>query len=193
MSVERKLASGALTVMAALLASCASKPTIRSNLDPSADFANYQTFGYFDEVTRRPTAYDTFAARYIKTAVDREMSSRGFRKNEQPQLLINIHVQTKDKVKVTETPTGGYGYYGYRYGAYGWGTGVHTTVDNYTEGTLNLDVIDAAESRLLWEGIAIGRISDKAREDPQTAIDAVVKQVFERFPKQPPTQPPEQR
>ena len=185
MSAETKLAIGAMTVAAALLVSCASKPSIRSNQDPAVNFTQYQTFGFFDEVTKRQAAYDSFATRYIKTAVDREMSSRGFQKNEQPQLLVNIHVQTKDKVKVTETPTGGYGYYGYRYGAYGWGAGVHTTVDNYTEGTLNVDVIDRTQSKLLWEGIAIGRISDKAREDPQTAIDAVVKQVFERFPKQP--------
>jgi hypothetical protein len=183
MSVERKLAIGVLTVATALLASCASKPSIRSNQDPAVDFTKYQTFGFFDEVNKRTTAYDSFATRYIKTAVDREMTSRGFQKNEQPQLLVNIHVQTQDKVRVTETPSGGY--YGYRYGMYGWGTGVHTSVDNYTEGTLNVDVIDRAESKLLWEGIAIGRISDKSREDPQTAIDAVVKQVFERFPKQP--------
>lgn len=185
MSVQRKLAIGAVTVVTAVLASCASKPSIRSNQDPAADFSKYQTFGFFDEVSKQATAYDSFATRYIKTAVEREMSSRGFQKNEQPQLLVNIHVQTKDKVRVTETPSASYGYYGYRYGAYGWGAGVHTSVDNYTEGTLNLDVVDRAQSKLLWEGIAIGRISDKSREDPQTAIDAVVKQVFERFPKQP--------
>lgn len=189
MSTERKLAIGVLTVAAGLLAACASKPSIRSNQDPAADFTRYQTFGFFDEWNQRSPAYDSFATRYLKTAIDREMSSRGFQKNEQPQLLVNIHVQTKDKVKVTETPTGGYGYYGYRYGSYGWGAGVHTSVDNYTEGTLNVDIIDRAQSKLLWEGIAIGRISDKALEDPQAAIDAVVKQVFERFPKQPPTQP----
>lgn len=182
MNVEHKLA----ICVAVLMASCASQPSIRTNQDPAADFNAYQTFGYFDEVNERRSAYDSFATRYIKTAVDREMSSRGFRKDEQPQLLVNIHVQAKDKVKVTETPTGAYGYYGYRYGAYGWGAGVQTTVDNYTEGTLNLDVIDRARSRLLWEGIAVGRISDKSRDDPQAAIDAVVKQVFERFPKQPP-------
>jgi len=168
---------------AALVVSCASKPTIRSNLDPAADFSRYQTYGFFDEVTGRAAAYDSFISRYIKSALDREMQVRGFQKSKEPQLLVNIHVQAKDKVKVTESPSG---YYGYRYGMYGWGAGVHTTVDNYTEGTLNVDVVDRSTSKLLWEGIAVGRVSDKSREDPQTAIDVVVKQVFERFPKQPP-------
>ncbi len=182
MSAAKELSRCVLVIAAALLASCASKPTIRSNEDPSADFSKYQTFGFLDEVTGRTPDYESFTTQYIKIAVDREMRSRGFQKNEQPQLLVNIHVQTQDKVKVTEAPSG---YYGYRYGVYGWGAGVHTSVDNYTEGTLNVDVVDRVASKLLWEGIAIGRISEKSREDPQTAIDAVVKQVFEHFPTQP--------
>lgn len=185
MSPVNKLSMCVLPIAATLLAACASKPTIRSNVDPAADFSHYKTFAFYDEAKNRAPAYDSFATRYIKVAIDREMQSRGLQKSAQPQLLVNIHVQTKDKVKVTESSTG---YYGYRSGYYGWGAGVSTHVDNYTEGTLNVDVIDNAASRLVWEGIAIGRISDKSLKNPQPAIDAVVKQVFERFPTQPPQQ-----
>ena len=176
---------------AALLAACASKPTIRSNVDPAANFSAYRTFAFYDEATGRKATYDSFANQYIKNAVLREMQARGLQRADTPDLLVNIHVETKDKVRVSETPTAGYygGYYGYRAGMYGWGTGVSTTVDNYTEGTLNIDVIDRGSSKLVWEGIAIGRISDKARDNPQPAIDAVVKQVFERYPAQPPAAP----
>ena len=168
---------------AALLAACASKPTIRSNVDPAANFSAYKTFAFFDEATGKKAAYDSFASTYIKTAVAREMQARGLQKSDSPDVLVNIHVETKDKVDVNQTPTGYYGgYYGYRGGMYGWGTGVTTTVDNYTEGTLNIDVIDRSTSKLVWEGIAVGRISSKARENPQPAIDAVVKQVFEKYP-----------
>jgi hypothetical protein len=177
---------------ATLLAACASGPTIRSNVDPAANFSGYRTFAFFDEATGRSPAYDSFASQYIKTAVVREMQARGLQQAQSPDLLVNIHVKTKDKVRVSETPSAGYygGYYGYRGGMYGWGTGVSTTVDNYTEGTLNIDVIDRATSKLVWEGIAVGRISDKARDNPQPAVDAVVKQVFERYPSQPPAPPP---
>lgn len=172
-----------LMMVVALVAACASKPTIRTNVDPATDFTKFQTYGFFDEVTGRAPAYESFATRYIKTAIDNEMQKRGLQKSRNPQLLVNTHVQTKDKVQVTESPTG---YYGYRYGMYGWGAGVSsTTVDNYTEGTLNVDVIDSATSRLVWEGVAVGRIHDKARDNPQPAIDEVVRQVFEKFPRQP--------
>jgi hypothetical protein len=185
MSPTKRFSLLVLPLATALLAACASKPTIRSNVDPAADFSHYKTFAFFDEATGRAPAYDSFATRYIKVAIDREMRSRGYDKSSQPQLLVNIHVQTQDKVKVMESPTG---YYGYRSGLYGWGTGVTTTVDNYTEGTLNVDIVDSAAGRLVWEGIAIGRIRDKSYDDPQPAIDAVVKQIFEAFPKQPPNQ-----
>lgn len=180
----------ALLPGALLLAACASKPTIRSNVDPAANFANYKTFAFLDEVGGGKAKYDSFASQYIKSAIVREMQARGLQRADAPDLLVNIHVQAKDKVRVSETPTGYYGgYYGYRGGAYGWGAGVSTTVDNYTEGTLNIDVVDRGTSKLVWEGIAVGRISDKARDNPQPAIDAVVKQVFEKFPTQPPAQP----
>lgn len=188
MNAAKTFASGALMIAVALVAACVSKPTIRSNVDPVADFSKFQTYGYFDEVTGRASAYDSFATRYIKNAIDHEMQLRGFQKSNNPQLLVNTHVQTKDKVQVTETPTGG-GYYGYRYGMYGWGAGVSTTVDNYTEGTLNVDVVDVASKKLLWEGIAVGRIHEKSRDDPQAAINEVVRQIFERFPKPAPAQP----
>jgi hypothetical protein len=185
-----RLRSLPLGLLAVLLVACASKPTIRSNVDPAADFSRYRTFGFFDEATGGKAAYDSFASQYIKNAVVREMQERGLKQAQSPDLLVNVHVQTKDKVRVSETPTGyAGGYYGYRGGMYGWGSGVSTTVDNYTEGTLNIDVIDRATSKLVWEGIAVGRISDKARENPQPAIDAVVKQVFERYPGQPPGAP----
>lgn len=186
MNAANTLVRCGLAMAVALLAACVSKPTIRSNVDPQADFAKFQTYGFFDEVTGRASAYDSFATRYIKTAIDNEMQKRGFKKSSNPQLLVNTHVQTQDKVEVTESPSG---YYGYRYGMYGWGAGVSTTVDNYTEGTLNVDIIDSATSRLVWEGVAIGRIREKARDDPQPAIDEVIRQVFERFPRQPPPAP----
>ncbi|WP_129777988.1 DUF4136 domain-containing protein [Peristeroidobacter soli] len=189
MNAVKSIATGTLSLMVALLAACASKPTIRSNVDPTADFSRFQTYGYFDEVTGRKSPYDSFATTYIKNAIDHEMQLRGFEKSKNPQLLVNTHVQTKDKVQVTETPYGG-GYYGYRYGMYGWGAGVSTTVDNYTEGTLNVDVVDVASKKLLWEGIAVGRIHDKARDNPQPAVNEVVSQIFEKFPKQPAGAPP---
>lgn len=169
------------------LAACTTGPTIRSNLDPAADFNRYTTYGFIDEPAGGTVPYESMGRRHLKAAIDREMQARGFKPSEQPELLVNIHVEQKDKVSVTQEPGG---YYGYRAGMYGWGAGTYTSVDQYTEGTLNIDIVERAQKRLLWEGIAIGRITQRMYENLEPTIDAVVKEVFAKFPK-PPLQMPQ--
>lgn len=181
MSVALRFRSLPFALLLALFAACASKPTIRSNVDPAANFSGYRTFNFLENHSAGKP-YDSMTTQYLKAAVTREMQARGLQAADAPDLLVVIHVQSKDKVSVSQVPTG---YYGYRAGAYGWGSTVSTTVDNYTEGTLNVDVVERSTNKLVWEGIAVGRINNKARDNPQPAIDTVVKQVFERYPIQP--------
>lgn len=165
------------------LAACTSGPTVRSQSDPGADFSRYRTFGFFDESTAAKPAYSSFVAQYLKKAVTQEMQARGISPAANPDLLVNFNLVTKDKVQVSQTPTA---YYGYRRG-YSWGgmgMGYETTdVSNYTEGTLNVDVIDRSKMQLVWEGTAVGRVTDKALENPEPAINQTIKQVFEKFPR----------
>ena len=178
----------ALVLILALSTACETGPKIRSNADPGADFSHYKTFEFFAKSENGKPGYQSFGAQYLTTAISRELEARGLSHQENGDLLINFHVQKKDKVEVSQAPAG---YYGYRGGMYGWGASVNTStfVDSYTEGTLNVDVVDRAQHRLLWEGIAVGRITDRAQNNLQATIDAVVKQVFERFPRQAPGVP----
>jgi Domain of unknown function (DUF4136) len=183
-----KAARYRLLVLAVVLgvAGCETGPAIRSNVDPSAQFSRYKTFDFLEPSESGKPGYQSFGAQYLVSAITRELEARGFQRHENPDLLVNYHVQKQDKVQVTDT---GYsGYYGYRGGYYGWGAGINTStyVDTYTEGTLNIDVVEAADHKLLWEGIAVGRISERAQNNLQPTIDAVVKQVFQRFPVPPP-------
>ena len=53
---------------------------------------------------------------------------------------------------------------GASYGAWGgYGYGTETHVSQYEEGTFNIDVVDAKKQQLVWEAVAVGRITDKAR------------------------------
>ena len=172
------------------LGSCASGPKIRSQSDPTADFASYRTFGFFDESSGVAPAYSSFIAQYLKKAVVREMQARGIALAENPDLLVNFNLVTKDKLQVTQSPSA---FYGYRRG-YVWGSampyGTTTDVSSYTEGTLNVDVISKAKMQLVWEAVAIGRVRDKALEDPEPAINQVIAQLFEKFPRQPASRTP---
>jgi hypothetical protein len=160
-----------------VLAACATGPTIRSHVDPTADLSRFRSFGFFS----KEQVYSSFVSRYIESAVTDEMLARGYVRSDTPDLLINFHVQTQDKLQVTQTPTG---YYGWRRG-YAWGGaygGYETDVRQYKEGTLNIDIVDRARNQLVWEGVAVGRIQTKSMDDPQPAIKAVVAQVFAKYP-----------
>lgn len=174
MQAERTRILGAVLL---LLAACTTGPSIRTHVDPQADLSRFRSFGFYTQ----GQSYASFASRYIESAVTDEMVARGYVRSDTPDLLINFHVQTKDKVQVTQTPTA---YYGWRRG-YAWGGGYggyDTDVRQYTEGTLNIDLVDRSRNELVWEGIAVGRIQSKSVDNPEPAIKAVVAQVFEKYP-----------
>ena len=79
------------------------------------------------------------------------------------------------------------GYYGYRRGRYGawggYGHGTQTHVSNYTEGTVNVDMVDRELKRMVWEGVAVGRVNDKkTSEETRTNINAGIQEMFSGYP-----------
>jgi hypothetical protein len=50
---------------------------------------------------------------------------------------------------------------------------------------LTIDVVDQQKSALVWSGTAQGRLTKKALNDPQPAIDDAVSAIFAKYPKQP--------
>ena len=83
-------------------------------------------------------------------------------------------------------PMGMGGYYGYRggyYGAWGgYGYGTETRVSQYTEGTFNIDIIDAKRMQLVWEAVAVGKVRDKHRENLRETIMNGVPEFFAQYP-----------
>ena len=53
----------------------------------------------------------------------------------------------------------------------GMGMGYETRVDQYTEGTLNIDVVDAATKKLVWEGAIAGRLSDQEVRNMEKTVE----------------------
>ena len=77
------------------------------------------------------------------------------------------------------------GYYGYRdpfYDPWGGYVAYETRIDQYPEGTLNIDVIDAATKSLVWEGSIGGRVTDSAIRNLEQTIDNAVKAIMADFP-----------
>ena len=172
----------------ALMAACASSTNIQSDYDRSVDFSQYKTYGYYSPMGIENPNYSSLLAQMFRDAIDAQMLTRGYVKSNNPDLLFNVSARMEDKTRVTTTSNPGMyggGYYGYRRGMYdpwgGYGYGTSTHVSQYTEGTINVDMVDPRLKRMLWEGVAIGKVKDKndnLRQDIMTGIA----EMFEGYP-----------
>ncbi|MGB5291680.1 MAG: DUF4136 domain-containing protein [Lysobacterales bacterium] len=182
-----KLAS--LVVAALLIASCASKPDIKSDYDRSVDFSQYKTYAFFNPMGIENPNYSSIYGSIFREAISREMESRGYVKSDNPDLLINVSGRLQEKTRVTTTsdPYMAGSYYGYRRGAYGawggYGYGTQTNVSQYTEGTVNVDMVDRVQKRMVWEGVAVGRVNEKrTSEEARTNINNGIQEMFAAYP-----------
>lgn len=184
----RSVVSPLITLAASVLAlsGCASGPKVFVNENPGADIGAYQTYNYETKLgTDERSGYRSILSKHLMNAMDRELQSRGYVKSDTPDMTVNFYVHTEEKVRTTSTPTAPVGgYYGYRsgyYGAYGGYGGYETRVTQYTEGTLNIDLIDRAAKELAWEGVTVGRITDEVRENLEAAVNTAVGDVLSKF------------
>jgi hypothetical protein len=165
---------------AACLLSCSSTKLFTSE-DPGANFDTYVTYGFSKQLGTDEEGYGTIVSEFLKAAASRELEARGYKPSPAPDLLINFRVQTREQLRATQTPAPGF--YGYRsYGTWNGYIGSQTTLSTYTEGTLNVDLIDHRRGQLIWEATMIGRISDAMRRDLRATIDEAMAEVFESYP-----------
>jgi hypothetical protein len=184
----RYLIRAVLLLAAVSLAGCASSAKFRSDYDRDADFGSYKTYNYMDRSNQ--DNYQDLFSKYMMEAIDVQMTSRGYTKSDNPDLLVNFSALLQDKTKVTTTPSSGPmmggGYYGYRAGYYGawggYGYGTETHVSQYTEGTFNIDLVDANRKQLVWEGVGIGRVNDESFENLEEKVHEGVPKFFAMYP-----------
>ncbi|MFY2946847.1 DUF4136 domain-containing protein [Achromobacter xylosoxidans] len=183
MKALKMLASGS---MVTILAACASSPAIKSDYDHQADFSRYRTFGYMSPLGTDKAGYSTLLTERLKDATRGQMEMRGYMYDAaNPDLLVNFNGKLQQKTQVTEAPPPPMGpYYGYRSGFYGgWpGYGWGDTVYQYTEGTLNIDLVDARRKQMVWEGVAVGEVQNPDTATSSQNIDKAVAGIFAKYP-----------
>lgn len=181
------LMSGALL----LVGGCASFK-VNSDWDPQYDFSRLQTWRWAD-VSQTPTgvpAIDTdgLLAQRVMRSVEEALAERGYVKTatSEGDFEVAWFLTVEPKTKVT-TVNDYHGYGGPYRGWYGSGYGGSTTVvDTYNEGTLIIDVKEAASGQLIWRGSASARLREKADpEKSQERANEAVSAILEKFP--PPT------
>ena len=173
-------------LIALLLSACASEPATVSSQDSSVDFSRFKTYAFLADMAEDKAAFQSLETTYLKESVSRELSARGLQQvAEDPALLINFSIETEEKVRSRQVPSGGFGIaYDPFYDVYydDWGVNHTTQIDQYTEGKLNIDAIDVASRKLVWQGSTKGRITRKVEKNWQATLDEAVKEIFLKFP-----------
>jgi len=171
-------------LLAALfIAACSSGVTVRSDVSPTAEFARYKTYGFFQPMGIEGGYNSPIYGQLFRAAISKQMEARGYVLAKDPDLLINVTSQFDSKLRVT-TYTAPYmsgGYYGRYYGpGAGMGTESRTTVTQNVSAFI--DLVDNAGDRIAWQGVGVVTLSDKKAKELEQTIDYTVNKVFALYP-----------
>ncbi len=169
------------SVLVACLAACASTPTVYTDHSPTANFSQYDSYTWSPDLQ----GMSPLVQERVVAAIDAQLQAKGWRRAaEGGDVTVVVRASTEAKQDVDtyyEQPM--WGGWGWR-NSWMYGPGYPTTtVRNYTEGTLVVDMFDTASKRAIWRGTATGTVS----KDPQknaTAVQAGIIEMFEGFPPQ---------
>ena len=177
-----KLSSLLITIV---FFSACSSVSVSSDYDHSANFSKYKTFAFY-ELNVTGQAINQLNQVRIINDVKANLISKGFTENTtNPDMKVNATTVMQQE-KQYNANTNYYGAGG-MYRPYGWGGGyggnanTTVTVQNYNEGTIVVDIIDASTNTLIWTGTGSKSIYSQS-SDPDKAVSDAITQIMASFP-----------
>lgn len=186
------VAMGGALACLALLAGCADKPTYDVDYDQSFPFAEYKTYRWYDDDhNSRESQYrrHNSSDQRVRSTADQELMQRGLRQGARGQadFWVNYHVTKRQTQKISGQEQGMHG--GVAAGTYGRSVSVGyssgQSVKTYEDGTAMFDVIDIKTGRIVWRGVAEGRLKNNmSKADREQLTITVVHELLKQFPPQ---------
>ena len=165
-----------ITLSSLFLFSCESIK-VTMDYDNTVDFSKYKTYQLDHNVEELPLN-DLNKTRLLN-AVKSQMQEKGFSESDEPDVFVDL-VLTAQQEQNTYANTNYYGG-GYRYGRGGGFSTTDVNTVTYVVGTLFIDLIDAKEEKLVWQGRGEGTI-DENTKNREKNINDVVKKIFYYYP-----------
>lgn len=175
------------------LTSCVSIRVV-ADYDREANFDTYKTYAFYKTGIDKAQISDLDKKR-ILNAIDREMGLRGYSKSQEPDILVSIFTKEREQVDVYNNNFGwgwgGFGWGGWGLGynpwlwgpGWGWGGGFGPNVSTRTEGSLYIDLIDAKNKELVWQGRGVGTLNNTNNIDKkEERIRLFVSEILEAYP-----------
>ena len=155
---------------------------VKTEHDPEVDFSSYRTYSWKPATilgTQRPPEE---VEAFVRRAVDAEMKERGMTVVEGDADLVatflvttdfNSRIDSFDQINHLNK----FGYGATSIWGHGWN---EVMVENYTQGTLIIDLIDAGTNQLVWRAYA--RETIKTTQKNRQAISKAIKKSFKSYP-----------
>ncbi len=159
-------------IFALFLSSCSFNTW--SDFDHTVEKGKYDTYKMYVHDTELEFGTNPINKIRIENAVKSRLNSIGLTRSDNPDLLVKYFVKLDRKEfieKCNDT------YENYEGGGYCIDRVVH-----YEQGTLVLDMIDVADNRIIFHGVAEGAPLDKA-SDPDKRINKMVNKLVADFEK----------
>lgn len=175
-----------LTLASALvLVACGGGVTVSSDYDPGVDFARYGTYAWAERTETGdddPRVYNSITMQRVRTAVDRALAAKGYGEaDEGADFYVAWHGAIEGRMSY-QTINSHYGYGWGWYGGMGVGTS-NTYVNEWDEGTLLVDIIDAGTNQLVWRGTATGTVErNLSPQESQARLDDAAAKLLQTFP-----------
>ena len=153
---------------------------IKVDYDKAADFTKYKTFAI-----KLGTSWNNpLSEKRVLAEIQQGLTEKGWTAttdDAKADAVVVLHGATEKQKSLNTFYSGGYGGYGWRGG---WGGGMSsstTTVDEYTVGTLVVDIFDAKTKALVYRWTASDEISNKPEKNAKKLAKASDK-LFKDFP-----------
>ncbi|MGB3146108.1 MAG: DUF4136 domain-containing protein [Maribacter sp.] len=170
-----------------LITSCTSVRVL-SDYDQKANFNEYKSYAFYKTGIDKAEISDLDKKRILR-AIEAEMSSRGFVKSENPDLLVSIFTKEQERVDVYNNNFGWGGMWGWGYNPWAWGPGFGwggfggRSVSTSTQGSLYIDLIDTEKNELVWQGKGEGTLANTSNvAKKEERINEFVSQILEQYP-----------
>lgn len=186
-----------LVVLSIVLAGCAATPTVRTDSAPGTDFASFRTFGFVTPLSTDRAGFHSLVSQQLMFSTRRELEVRGLEFVADPaaaDVLVNFYVDVTENLRVRSTPDrwAGPTFWNHRRGRYDpwrghahWPSPSRVEVTQFSEGRLNVDLIDRSRNMLVWEGVASQRLTQRTMNDLGPAMDTAVHEIFRELPLEP--------
>lgn len=159
-----------LALLVGLLAASAAAQSVQTDFDRSFRFSDLKTFGFANQrrAASDPLASDSLNDGRIRSGLESQLTASGFRmETEKADFVIAYYVTTKNKLNVQD----------FGYGPPRWFGSRDIRVNQYSEGTLMVDFIDAKSNQVVWRGRASGTLEMKGVDKKiSKSVEKLVKQ-----------------